>query len=113
MCVQHHENIIRLFGIIKVKGKDRKLFSVAYLIFSLLFIFSFSYSDTVRQMNNYTLVLEYADGGTLNNYLGEHFNELDWCEKLDLAIQLTSAVEFLHDEEIIHRDLVINEFLLF
>ena len=54
----------------------------------------------------FSLVLEYANGGTLNNYLNEHFNELDWNDKFHLALQLASAVEYIHDYDIIHRDLV-------
>jgi serine/threonine protein kinase len=52
--------------------------------------------------------LEYADGGTLKNYLSEHFNELDWNDKYQLAFQLTSAVSCIHGFDIIHRDLVSN-----
>jgi serine/threonine protein kinase len=59
-------------------------------------------------MNKYSLVLEYANNGTLNSYLSEHFNELDWNEKFLLALQLASAVEFLHEKDIIHCDLVCN-----
>ena len=54
----------------------------------------------------YSLVLEYADGGTLKTYLSEHFDELNWNNKHHLALQLADAVEFLHEEGIIHRDLV-------
>ena len=55
----------------------------------------------------YTLVLEYANNGTLSAYLSKHFNELDWNDKYQLAFQLTSAVACLHECDIIHRDLVI------
>ena len=58
------------------------------------------------------MVLEYANGGTLNNYLNNQFNELDWNNKLQLAFQLASAVESMHCCGIIHRDLVIITFLL-
>ena len=58
-------------------------------------------------MKKYSLVLEYADSGTLNAYLDEHFIELNWNDKFRLALQLSNAVEFLHKEDIIHRDLVI------
>ncbi len=51
--------------------------------------------------------MEYADSGTLNTYLNEHFNELDWSDKNQLALQLASAVAFIHECGIIHRDLVI------
>ena len=57
-------------------------------------------------MNNYALVLEYADGGTLKTYLDGHFNELEWDDKLSLASQLVSAIMCLHEHDIIHRDLV-------
>ena len=58
-------------------------------------------------MKKYSLVLEYADNGTLNAYLEENFNELYWNDKFHLALQLASAVEFLHDNDIIHHDLII------
>jgi len=50
--------------------------------------------------------LEYADGGTLNTYLSKYFNELNWNDKLSLALQLASAVAYIHEYDIIHRDLV-------
>ncbi len=50
--------------------------------------------------------MEYADSGTLRSYLRERFENLTWNDKLNLALQLTHAVSCLHDEEIVHRDLV-------
>jgi serine/threonine protein kinase len=50
--------------------------------------------------------MEYADSGTLRNYLSEHFEYLIWNDKLNLALQLTNAISFLHDKEIVHHDLV-------
>ncbi|PKK64552.1 hypothetical protein RhiirC2_756531, partial [Rhizophagus irregularis] len=43
----------------------------------------------------YFLVKEYADGGTLRNYLKENFNLLDWGNKYELALQLSSAIKLL------------------
>ncbi|CAI2190473.1 111_t:CDS:2, partial [Funneliformis geosporum] len=63
-------------------------------------------------MKNYSVVLEYADSGTLNAYLNEHFHDLDWNEKFQLALQLTSAVECIHDCDIIHRDLHASNILV-
>ena len=51
--------------------------------------------------------MEYADNGTLNAYLSKYFNELNWNDKLGLALQLASAVEHIHEYDIVHRDLVI------
>ena len=70
-------------------------------------ILSFLTADTIHQTKRYSLVLEYADSGTLNAYLNEHFNELDWNDKYQLALQLTNAVECIHNCDIVHRDLVI------
>ena len=58
-------------------------------------------------MNKYTLVLEYADSGTLKTYLDQHFNELEWNDKLRLALQVANAILCLHEHDVIHRDLVI------
>jgi serine/threonine protein kinase len=60
----------------------------------------------INQINNYVLVMEYADGNTLRKYLKENFQELTWKDKYKLAYQLSNAVLCLHDEGIVHRDLV-------
>jgi len=52
------------------------------------------------------LVMEYADNGTLLKYLSKNFNKMDWSLKLKFAKQISSAVFCLHENNIIHRDLV-------
>jgi serine/threonine protein kinase len=52
--------------------------------------------------------MEYADGGTLRNHLKDHFDNLAWNNKFNLAFQLACAVSYLHDKGIVHRDLVIK-----
>ena len=64
-------------------------------------------------MNKYLLVLEYADGGSLHSYLMKNFNNLEWSDKYRLALQLASAIECIHNEGIIHCDLVMQQFTLF
>jgi len=56
---------------------------------------SIVYLDNEENMDsnsNYLLILEYADSGTLGNYLKNNFNKLDWNIKLQFAIQLADAV---------------------
>ena len=63
--------------------------------------------ENSNELKKYWLIMEYADSGTLRNYLKEHFDELTWEDKYNLAYQLACAVLCLHDEGIVHRDLVI------
>ncbi|CAG8754500.1 22171_t:CDS:2, partial [Cetraspora pellucida] len=53
----------------------------------------------------FILVLEYANNGTLKEYLCKNFCVLNWDDKLDLARQLVNSIQFLHSHDIIHRDL--------
>ncbi|GBC07811.1 hypothetical protein RclHR1_07700004 [Rhizophagus clarus] len=74
--VDCHPNIIRLIGILKEPILEK-----------------------------YSLVLEYADGGTLQAYLQKPPKELKWDDKTKLTLQIASAISWLHDRDIIHCDL--------
>ena len=56
--VDFHPNILRFYGISKL------------------------------ETDNYSLVLEYANGGPLHSYLKDNFNKLEWNDKYQLALQL-------------------------
>ncbi|POG70936.1 kinase-like domain-containing protein, partial [Rhizophagus irregularis DAOM 181602=DAOM 197198] len=77
--VDFHENIIRFCGI--------------------------ATENQVDNSKKYLLVMEYANGGTLREYLKKHFDNLTWNNKSNMAFQLACAILCLHDEGIIHRDL--------
>ena len=56
---------------------------------------------------NYSLVLEYADGGTLGKYLRDDTITIKWDNQLKFAKEMASAISWLHvDKGIIHGDLV-------
>ncbi|GBC22181.2 kinase-like domain-containing protein [Rhizophagus irregularis DAOM 181602=DAOM 197198] len=80
--VHFHDNIINLFGVTKLTSDNE-----------------------IDRSQNYLLVMEYADGGSLRKYLEKNFSNLTWENKYNLAYQLACAVLCLHDEGIVHRDL--------
>ncbi len=57
--------------------------------------------------------MEYADGGDLQNYLKKNFNNLSWDNKIDLALQIAKGLSYLHNENILHKDLASIIFYLF
>ncbi|CAB4385543.1 unnamed protein product [Rhizophagus irregularis] len=77
--VHFHDNIIKFYGITEVNDYGSKKY--------------------------YMLVMEYADGGTLQNYLEKNIANLNWDKKFKMANQLACAVSCLHDMNITHRDL--------
>ncbi|PKY37662.1 kinase-like protein [Rhizophagus irregularis] len=54
---------------------------------------------------SYTLVLEYANEGNLRDYLEKNFTSLNWKNKIQMALDITCGLKFLHSKEMIHRDL--------
>ncbi|EXX62069.1 uncharacterized protein OCT59_023874 [Rhizophagus irregularis] len=74
--VNFHDNI-RLYGITNLEIQNKKL-------------------------NSYMIVMDYANGGTLQDYLKIHFKDLTWNDKLNMALQLAYAVSTMHEAGIVH-----------
>jgi serine/threonine protein kinase len=55
--------------------------------------------------------MQYADGGNLQNYLKNMFKSLSWDDKKRLAFQIADGLNYLHNENVLHRDLVSALFL--
>ncbi|CAB4418825.1 unnamed protein product, partial [Rhizophagus irregularis] len=55
--------------------------------------------------NEYLLIMQYANGGDLQNYLKNNFKNLTWNDKKKLAFQIADGLNYLHHENILHRDL--------
>ncbi|CAB4473007.1 unnamed protein product [Rhizophagus irregularis] len=53
----------------------------------------------------YLLVMQYANGGDLRNYLKDNFKKLTWEDKKRLAFQIADGLNYLHNENVLHRDL--------
>ena len=54
----------------------------------------------------YLLVMQYADGGDLRNYLENNFKNLTWDDKKRLSFQIAEGLNYLHNENVLHKDLV-------
>ena len=50
--------------------------------------------------------MQYADGGDLQHYLKNNFKRLTWNDKKKLAFQIAEGLNYLHNENVLHRDLV-------
>jgi len=50
--------------------------------------------------------MQYANDGDLQNYLQKNFGNLTWDGKKKLAYQIADGINYLHSENILHRDLV-------
>ncbi|CAI2165233.1 4308_t:CDS:2 [Funneliformis geosporum] len=49
--------------------------------------------------------MEFANGGNLQNYLKHNFRDLTWSDKKKLAFQIADGLNYLHNEDVLHRDL--------
>jgi len=54
--------------------------------------------------------MEYADGGNLEDFVATAtFKCLQWTEKMQLAKGIAEGVKCLHNNKILHRDLVSDQ----
>jgi len=65
-----------------------------------------SYSTYADKHENYHMMFELAEGGSLRGYLRKHSNSLTWKDKYKLGLEITNGLRHLHDLGIIHKDLV-------
>ncbi|CAG8788244.1 35116_t:CDS:2 [Gigaspora margarita] len=54
----------------------------------------------------YYMILQFANNGNLQTYLHYNFLKLDWITKIKMAKDITSGIQCLHDENIVHQNLV-------
>ena len=60
--------------------------------------------------DSFIIILQYANQGNLREYLGKNFLSLQWEDKVQMAIDITCGLKYLHSRQIIHRDLVRNSY---
>ncbi len=80
---------------------------------------SLSHDNIVKFLDTYVnddrlnIVMEYADGGNIYDYLKGRKEMLDEGEVWEIFVQLVDALNYLHNEKlVIHRDLKTQNILL-
>merc|ERR1719245_2691501 len=79
--------------------------------------------DTYEDAVNLNIVLDWADKGDLFDYVSNHFNDpaslsekkviTEWQEEMRIMFYtLCSAVHFMHEQDIVHRDVNLENTLL-
>ncbi|GES72491.1 kinase-like domain-containing protein [Rhizophagus clarus] len=74
--VDFHDNVIRFYGV--------------------------SEDPTTRR---YFMVLQYANGGNLRDFLNKNHEFLNWETRIKMASQIASGLKCIHERNIVHRDL--------
>jgi serine/threonine protein kinase len=57
------------------------------------------------------MVLDYAQNGSLRNYLDKNYNKLSWLIKISYLSNIALGLSNIHDNKIIHRDLHVGNIL--
>ncbi|CAG8496120.1 14107_t:CDS:2 [Cetraspora pellucida] len=68
--------------------------------------------DTVETPKHLCLVLEYVPGGELFDYVNDHYEKITEDEVKQIFYELVNTVSYLHESNIVHRDLKLENILL-
>ncbi|POG73427.1 kinase-like domain-containing protein, partial [Rhizophagus irregularis DAOM 181602=DAOM 197198] len=58
------------------------------------------------------LIMKYASGGNLHDYLQKNFKDIIWNKKLYILWQISAGLHTIHEVNFIHRDLHSGNMLL-
>ncbi|KAG0252693.1 Dual specificity testis-specific protein kinase 2 [Actinomortierella ambigua] len=65
---------------------------------------------TISYHDELVLIMEYAEGGSLKSAINRR--RLDWPARVRIAQEITRGLAYLHQEDILHRDLTSSNVLL-
>src|SRR6266536_355843 len=49
------------------------------------------------ESKDYILVMQYASGGDLRQYLQDNFVEIDWYQKISMLLEIANGLKAIHD----------------
>jgi serine/threonine protein kinase len=58
------------------------------------------------------MVLDYAEGGNLYNWISKHYKKLDWSYKLNALYHIISGFKEIHEKQMVHQDFHTGNILL-
>ncbi|EXX57070.1 kinase-like domain-containing protein [Rhizophagus irregularis DAOM 181602=DAOM 197198] len=64
------------------------------------------------ETKDYMLIMKYASGGNLHDYLQKNFKEVTWNKKLYILWQISAGLHTIHEVNFIHRDFHSGNILL-
>ena len=60
---------------------------------------------------NYALVLQFMENGSLRSYLNKNFNSLTWFQKLVIMQRISDGLISIHKNNLMHKDLHLGNVL--
>jgi serine/threonine protein kinase len=51
------------------------------------------------------MVLDYAKGGNLYNWINKHYNKFDWSYNIKALLNIIEGLKVVHERQMAHRDL--------
>ena len=54
--------------------------------------------------NNFMMVMNYAENGSLRQHLNNSFNSMNWKKKLQTLKDIVNGLKNIHDNGLIHHD---------
>src|SRR2546423_12033486 len=64
------------------------------------------------ETNNFMMVMQYAENGSLRQHLNNNFNSLDWDSKLFNLYDIAAGLDKIHYNKLIHHDFHCGNILL-
>src|ERR1044071_8930886 len=56
------------------------------------------------ETNNFMMVMDYAENGSLRQSLNKNFNSMDWKDKFNTLFEIARGLSDIHKKRLIHQD---------